>query len=190
MKELAYLFNKLKDPEYLYMLIENFMIWGLAIGLVSFAVAFFCKERKSQIGSLILIILACVMVVPYIRLREKSDKGKGYFFPSTKRTEMVAQQDRWEKAQWVFFAVAGLAGATLLMGAHTGKPGLFTGILTGVAGICCVFFTIWLNLKEAEIHHPNLRDGPRVTSTFEKRTHEVIDDARRAVKRTLKVRPE
>lgn len=189
MKEIAHLFNRLKDPEYLYLLVENFIIWGLAIGIVAFVIAFFCKERKSQMAALILVILACVMVVPYNGLREKSDKQKGYFFAITKRTEIAAQNERWMKAQWIFFAVAGLAGATLLMGAHNGKPGLFTGIVTGVAGISCVFFTMWLNLKEAEIHHPNLRDEGRILSKTEKKVDKTIDDARRETRRVLSYRP-
>jgi hypothetical protein len=188
MKELAYLFNKLKDPEYVYLLIENFIIWGLAIGIIAAAIAFFCKERKTQGAALVLVILAAVMVVPYNNLREEADKRKGYFFP-TKKALIVKQNERWMKAQWVFFAVAGLAGATLLMGAHNGRPGLITGVVTILAGISCVFFTIWLNLKEAEIYHPNLRDGPRITSQTEKKVDKAIEDVRSEARKALSYRP-
>ena len=53
--------------------------------------------------------------------------------------------------------VAALAGLTVLMGAHKGKPGMLAGMATAVAGAVVVVHGAWLHLKDAEIYHPNIR---------------------------------
>ena len=183
MKEIAHLTSKLTDPEYLSLLIEPFMIWGLALGVVGTVLAFLFKERKAQMASLLLIIVAALMVVPYSQFRKKADTQSATIF-ATKRAQIEEQQTRWLEAQWVYFAVAGLAGITLLMGMHKGKPGLLVGIGTVLAGTACVFFTMWLHLKESEIYHPNLRDtSPRVTTTEGKPPPSSSEDRRALVLR-------
>ena len=169
MNEFAYLLDKLKDPEYLTLLLQPFLIWGLAIGVLAFIIAFAVKERKTRLLSLILIMVAALMIVPYLSVRKKSDKRTANIF-ATKREEIQAQQTRWLESQWVYFAVAGLAGMTILMGADKGKPGMFVGIATAGAGTAAVFFTMWLHLKDAEIYHPNLKQSARVTTTEAKKT--------------------
>jgi hypothetical protein len=169
MNEFAYLLDKLKDPEYLTLLLQPFMIWGLAIGVLAFMITFMVKERKTRILALSLIIFAALMIVPYLSVRKQSDKQTANLF-ATKREEIQKQQTRWLESQWVYFGVAGLAGMTILMGADKGKPGLFVGIATAGAGTAAVFFTMWLHLKDAEIYHPNLRQTTRVKTTETRKT--------------------
>lgn len=168
MNQFAYLLDKLKDPEYLTLLLQPFMIWGLAIGVLAFIIAFAVKEGKTRLLALILIIVAALMIVPYLSLRKKSDQRTANIF-STKRAEIQTQQTRWLESQWIYFGVAGLAGMTILMGADKGKPGLFVGLATAGAGTAAVFFTMWLHLKDAEIYHPNLKQSARVKTTEAKK---------------------
>ena len=73
LREFAHLTEKLKDPEYLHLLLEPLMVWGLGIGVIAFLFAFFFGERKMQMVALAVIIISCLVVVPYIKQRKLAD---------------------------------------------------------------------------------------------------------------------
>jgi hypothetical protein len=156
MKDIKMLFDKLGDAEYRHLILEPVMIYGVLIGVIAFLFAFLFKERKMQLGALMIIMVSSLCVVPYLKARSKSDKRAEKLFAAN--AELIEQQRETRKdAQWVYFMVAGLAGVTLLMGAHKGKPGLIVGIATIGAGAYLVLFSMAMHLKDAQIYHPNLR---------------------------------
>ena len=159
MKDIKMLFDMLGDPEYRHLLLEPVMIYGMLIGVVAFPFAFLFKERKMQLGALIVIMASSLAIVPYLKARSQSDKRMEKLY--TERAEQIEQQrDARKDTQWFYFMVAGLAGVTLLMGAHKGKPGLIVGIATIGAGAGLVVFSMAMHLKDAQIYHPHLRPPP------------------------------
>jgi len=158
MKDIQILLNKLGDAEYRQLLLEPVLIYGVLIGVVAFLFAFLFKERKMQLGALLVIIVSALMIVPYLKARSAADKRAEKLFAS--QAEQIAELRETRKdTQWAYFMVAGLAGVTLLMGAHKGKPGLLVGIATVGAGACLVVFSMSMHLKDAQIYHPNLRSS-------------------------------
>lgn len=159
MKDIKMLFDKLGDAEYRHMLLEPVMIYGVLIGVVAFLFAFIFKERKMQLGALIVIMASSLAVVPYLKARSKSDKRMEKLYSD--RAELIEQQrDARKDSQPLYFLVAGLAGVTLLMGAHKGKAGLIMGITTIGAGVGLVVYSASMHLKDSQIHHPHLRPSP------------------------------
>jgi len=168
MKDIKILIDKLEDAEYRHLLLEPVMIYGVLIGVVAFLFAFLFKERKMQMGALIIIIASALCVVPYLKARSKSDKRAEKLFAAN--AEMIEEQREARKdAQPLYFLVAGLAGVTLLMGAHKGKPGLIVGVVTIGAGAYLVLFSMAMHLKDAQIYHPNLRSEPEVADSKSKK---------------------
>lgn len=156
MKDLKHLFDRIDDPEYKHLLLEPVLIYGVLIGVLAFVFAYFFKERKMQVGALVAIIISAVMVVPYLKARTKADKHNEKLF--SQHAEQIKEHREVRKdAQWAYFAVAALAGVTLLMGAHSGKPGFMVGIATVIGGVCLVLFSMTMHLKDTQVYHPNLR---------------------------------
>ncbi|MEM9479474.1 MAG: hypothetical protein AAGA58_07465 [Verrucomicrobiota bacterium] len=156
MIEFANFFEKLGDPQFLQLLLEPLSIYGVLFGLVGFVFAFLFKERKTQLAALMLIIVSALSVIPYTQFRKKADMESAAFAKS----EMVLVEEhhtRLLENQWIYFAVAGLASLTLLMGAHKGTPGLLMGGATAIVGVGAVFFSMWLYLKSESINNPELR---------------------------------
>ncbi len=156
MKDLKLLYDKIGDAEYRHLLLEPVLIYGVLLGVAAFVAAFLFKERKMQLGALIVIIVSARCVVPYLKARSAADKRAEQIF-SDRAEQIAAMRESRKDAQWFYFAVAGLAGVTLLMGAHKGKPGLIVGIVTVAAGAGLSLYSMSMHLKDAQIYHPNLR---------------------------------
>jgi len=160
LKEFIHLSEKLNDPEYLHLLLEPVMIYGLAIGVIVFLFSFFFSERRMQFVALGIIIVSSLAVIPYLDQREKADKQVVKLRASNlpgMESMMKESQERRKDSQKAYVIVAALAGLTLLMGAHKGKPGMFAGVATSIAGAAVVVHGAWLHLEDAEIYHPNIR---------------------------------
>jgi hypothetical protein len=156
LREFAHLTEKLKDPEYLHLLLEPLMIWGLGIGVIAFLLAFFFGERKMQLVALAVIIISSLAVVPYLEQRAAAD-ARVVKLRSDVKELIEESQERRHDSRGAYLLVASLAGLTALMGAHKGMVGMLAGIGTAVAGSIVVVHGAWLHLKDAEIYHPNIR---------------------------------
>jgi hypothetical protein len=156
LREFAHLTDKLSDPEYLHLLLEPIMIWGLGIGVIAFLFSFFFGERKMQFVALAVIMVSALAVMPYLEQRKKADARVVKLRADVK--EMIDESaERRRDSRGAYVLVAALAGLTILMGAHKGKPGMLAGIGTAIAGAVVVVHGAWLHLKDAEIYHPNIR---------------------------------
>ncbi len=158
MDEIKLLFDKFGDPEYRHLILEPVLIYGVLLGVVAFVLAFLFKERKMQLAALVVVIVSALMIVPYLNSRTVADQRAEKLF-SSQAEEIAEQRETRKDTQWAYFAVAGLAMVTLLMGAHKGKAGLVVGIVTVGAGITLVLFSMSMHLRDAQIYHPNLRGG-------------------------------
>jgi hypothetical protein len=156
MDNLKLLFSNLGDPEYLRLLLHPLPIYGLMLGIIAFIAAFVFKERKMQVSALLLIMISAMAGLP---LAEKHNNTgiPGEKFDAGHSEQFAVQRKTQEKAQWAYLAVAALAGVTLLMGAHKGKPGLIVGIATIGAGTSLVIFGMAMH---SQAHRPNLAGTP------------------------------
>lgn len=144
----------LRDPEYLYLLIEPVFIYGVGIGVFLFLVTWLAKNSAGRIAALIVLAGSCLMILPYLHLREKSEPIPAP--PGTEKWMVGAQTERRASTQWVYYTMAGVAVLCAFMGS-SGNPGLIFSIVTVLGGLSTVVFSIWLNMHEARIYHPNLR---------------------------------
>jgi hypothetical protein len=162
--EFAHLSEKLKDPEYLHLLLEPIMIWGLGIGVIAFLFSYFFGERKMQLVALGVIIVSSLAVGPYLKQRAQADE-RVVKLRADMKEQIEASQERRKDSRGAYMLVAALAGLTVLMGAHKGMPGMLAGIGTVLAATVVVVHGAWLNLKDAEIYHPNIRVAESATES-------------------------
>ena len=161
MDNLKLLFSNLGDPEYLRLLLEPVPIYGLMLGIIAFIAAFVFKERKMQVGALLLIMISATAGLPFVK-GHSDTTIRGDKFHAVQSEQIATQRKTQEDAKWAYLAVAGLAGVTLLMGAHKGIPGLIVGIATIGAGTCLVIFGMTMH---SQIHRPGLAENPGEVKT-------------------------
>lgn len=153
-RELTTLWQSVRDPEYAHLLLDSVPLYGLGFGLAFLLVAFLVGEKKSRMFALLVICLSCATVWPYLNFRLKATPRilatRDPAYAPLIETQTKLRQD----TAWVYYAMAGLSGLTLLAGASRYGKALL--IATVFATAALFWFSIWLHKKECEVYHRNI----------------------------------
>jgi hypothetical protein len=154
MRELSNLWQSLDDPEYLHLLLEPLPLFGLGIGLIFVIAGLLMAQPQMKLLALIVIVLSCASVQPYVSLRVKSEprvlamQDAGYH-------KLIRDQTQLRSGSaWLYYGIALMCTISLVV-TRSGKGFVFL-ILTLV--LCAVGFThaLWLHKKECEVYHRNI----------------------------------
>jgi hypothetical protein len=154
------LLNRLKDAEYVYLVLEPLALFGLLFGLIFFAVGQYMAQDKCRIAALIVITASCWSVYPMMKERAIAQRRLA---PEANITHVSAdtfkrQTELREDTKWVYYAMGALALLALIGG---GKIGAWSNVALLVGGVLAVILSVWLHMKEAEIYHPNIKKSVR-----------------------------
>jgi hypothetical protein len=153
-QELTTLWQNIRDPEYLHLLLEPLPLYGLGLGLVFVIVSLVFGEIKSRMLALAVICVSCASVWPYIDLRDKATP-RILATRSPEFAPLIQQQTKRRKDwSWPYYAMTLFSGIALLSArSPKGRPVLFFVVLFGAL---LFWFSIWLHKKECEVYHRNI----------------------------------
>lgn len=152
--ELKLLGESLRDPEYLYLLLEPLPLFGLAVGLFFLVGSMAVKEPKAQGLALLVICLSCSSVWLYEDQRLRATPRIVATRDPSLGPLIREQTSRRASFNWLYYAMAGFSLLTLILQmARKGKPMLY---LTVIGGFALLFLSIWLHKKECEVYHRNI----------------------------------
>ncbi|MBL9133731.1 MAG: hypothetical protein JNG86_21150 [Verrucomicrobiaceae bacterium] len=153
-QELTTLWQSIRDPEYLHLLIEPLPLYGLGMGLVVFIVAFVFNERRTRLLSRALICVSCASVWPYTDLREKATPRILATRPPEFASVIREQTERRQAWNWPYYVLA-LLSFVACFTSHSpkGRPLLLVVV---IGGAFVFWFSIWLHKKECEVYHRNI----------------------------------
>jgi hypothetical protein len=153
-QELTTLWQNIRDPEYLHLLLEPLPLYGLGLGLVFVIVSLVFGEIKSRMLALAVICVSCASVWPYIDLRDKATP-RILATRSPEFAPLIQQQTQRRKDwSWPYYTMTLFSGIALLSArSPKGRPVLFFVILFGSL---LFWFSIWLHKKECEVYHRNI----------------------------------
>jgi hypothetical protein len=153
-QELTTLWQNIRDPEYLHLLLEPLPLYGLGLGLVFVIVSLVFGEMKSRMLALAVICVSCASVWPYIDLRDKATP-RILATRSPEFAPLIQQQTQRRKDwSWPYYAMTLFSGIALLSArSPKGRPVLFFVIIFGAL---LFWFSIWLHKKECEVYHRNI----------------------------------
>lgn len=153
-QELTTLWQSIRDPEYLHLLIEPLPLYGLGLGLMFFIVAFVFGERRTRLVSLCLICVSCASVWPYTDLREKATPRILATRPPEYASVIREQTQRRLDYTWPYYLMTVLSLVTIFAGnSPKGRPLLLAVV---IGGALLFWFSIWLHKKECEVYHRNI----------------------------------
>jgi IS1 family transposase len=153
-QELITLWQSVRDPEYLHLLIEPLPLYGLGIGLMCFVIAFVFGERRSRLLALGLIVLSCASVWPYNDLREKATARIIATRPPDYENVIRQQTQRRKDWAWPYYAMTVLTFIAVFTGHR--PQGRFLLLAVVVGGALLFWISIWLHKKECEVYHRNI----------------------------------
>ncbi|MBE2283026.1 MAG: hypothetical protein IAE77_06165 [Prosthecobacter sp.] len=153
-QELLSLWQNVRDPEYLHLLLEPLPLYGLGIGLTFVIVSFVFGELKSRMLALAIICVSCASVWPYIDLRDKATP-RILATRSPEYAPLIQEQTQRRKDwSWPYYVQALLSLAALATTRHPkGRPLLLAVVILGAM---LFWFSIWMHKKECEVYHRNI----------------------------------
>jgi hypothetical protein len=153
-QELTTLWQSIRDPEYLHLLLEPLPLYGLGLGLVVFVVAFVFGEKRSRLLGLGLICISCASVWPYTDLREKATPRIIATRPIEYAGVIREQTERRLNWNWPYYAMTVLSFIALCTANHPrGRP-ILAAVVIG--GMLLFWISIWMHKKECEVYHRNI----------------------------------
>ncbi|TLD70135.1 hypothetical protein FEM03_13130 [Phragmitibacter flavus] len=146
--------TQIANPEYLYLILEPMALYGLFFGLLFFIATLALKQDKARMVSLFFIAISSLSVFPY-RVEKADAMQRTLVVRDTGYTRMMKKHALVrDQSLWVHYTLAGAAFLTLI---SRGKLATITNLIMIIGGLAALIFFLWLNLKESEIYHPNLR---------------------------------
>src|SRR5260370_15340904 len=127
----------LKIPEYIHVVLNPLPIYGTMLGALALAISLILRSRAAQITALILTLIAGASAYPvfvtgqraYKTIRNQSDDAGADWLDE--------HMDRAEKTIGVFYFLAALGVASLLLPIKWPKSAFPLTVLTLVAAILC-----------------------------------------------------
>lgn len=152
----------LGDPEYLYLVLEPLLFYGIGFGLLLFIITFFLKNERLQISALIVVAVMALAIVPYMKNRaaaqpriESVYKVSDASRVSGFRNNTIDRKDH----RWLYLTLAGVAGAAILVGPRRNKLGLGLAGATVLLGLYTANYSLWMHYQDSLAFHPNLKSN-------------------------------
>lgn len=150
-------FQHLSDPEYVHVLINPIPVYGLAIGVLTLVIGLFFRVRGALVPALIAIAFSGLMAWPVYDYGEKS-YDRVYSMVNTEGDAWLnTHMHRAEKLIYVFYALAALAIAAVLLPTKWPKLGTSLAIATLLLSLITLGLGGWIAYAGGKIRHPEFR---------------------------------
>ena len=149
-----------KDPEYRFLLLEPILSYGIAVGIIIFAVGFFMKLGKIQVAGLLTTGLSALAFMPYIAARKEALPRieQIYRFNLAGRGKIFTENTiLWSSTTWMYTGLVIVAVATLIVGSRRNQLGLGLSAATVLIGLMAIQNSLWMHYQDATAFHPNLK---------------------------------
>ena len=126
----------LRQPEYIHTLLNPLPVYGLAMGLIGLIVAFFLKSRAAQIATLVIVLICSASAWPVYEFGEQAKDRVLSMENEVGDAWLEEHQDRAEDLIWMFYVLAILSAAALVVPKkwpRSGTPLVIVVILLGIA---------------------------------------------------------
>ncbi len=157
---LASLAQDLQQPEYVHVLLNPLPVYGLAMGLLALIIALFFRSRPARIAALVLISASAASAWPvahygeegYDRVLAMEDEEGGAW--------LKAHMERAEEYEGVFYALAVLALATIVVPIKWPRADLPLAITTLVVAVAALGLGGWIAYAGGKVRHSEFRNSP------------------------------
>lgn len=105
----------LQQPEYVHVLLNPLPVYGLAVGTIGLIVALCLRTRAAAITALVLIFIAAGSVWPVVHYGEEAYDRVLSMTDSDGEAWLKAHEQRAKKLEYVFYALALLAAAAIVL---------------------------------------------------------------------------
>ncbi len=160
MNFLASLAEDLQQPEYVHVLLNPLPVYGLAMGLLALVIALCFRKRPAVITALTLIGVSAISVWPVAHYGEEGYDRVLAMEDEEGSAWLEAHMERAEAFEWIFYALAVLALAAILVPGKWPRAGLPLAISTLVVAAAALGLGGWIGYTGGKVRHSEFRNSP------------------------------
>jgi disulfide bond formation protein DsbB len=154
------LIRDFQQPEYIHVLLNPLPVYGLAMGLIGLMVALFLRSRRAQMTALVLILIAAASAWPVVHFGEEAYDRVLSMADSDGEAWLKAHEQRADKLEYVFYALALLAAAAILLPKKWPAIATPLAIATLILALFSLGGGIYIAYAGGKIRHREFRTGP------------------------------
>ena len=159
----------LKKPEYIHVVLNHLPIYGTMLGALALAISLILRSRAAQITALILTLIAGASAYPVFVTGQRSYKTIRGVSDDAGADWLDEHMDRAEKMIGVFYFLAALAIAGLLVPIKWPKSAFPLAALTLVVAILCSGIAVYIAQPGGRVRHPEFRTSDTPAPSTEMR---------------------
>jgi len=153
-------FRALRQPEYVHVLLNPLPVYGLLISWVALIAALISKSRRAHVVTLILVFITSISAWPVYEFGEQGYDRVLTMTDDDGHAWLDEHQDRAQKVIYLFYVVAALSAAAILVPLRWPKSSVPLGIAVVLLGAITLGSGCYIAYAGGKIRHREFRNEP------------------------------
>jgi hypothetical protein len=150
----------LRQPEYVHVLLNPLPVYGLLISWIALVAALISKSRRAQIVALILVFITSISAWPVYEFGEQGYDRVLAMSDDDGHAWLDEHQDRAQKLIYLFYAVAALSAAAILVPLRWPKSSVPIAVAVVLLGATVLTSGYYIAYAGGKIRHREFRTEP------------------------------
>jgi hypothetical protein len=160
-------FELLQKPEYIHVVLNHLPIYGTILGALALAISLVLRSRAAQTTALIITLVAAASAYPVLVTGQRAYKAIRSMADDSGAEALDEHMDRAEKTIGVFYFLAALAIAGLIVPIKWPKSAVPLAALTLVMALLCSGIAVYIAQAGGQVRHAEFRPSETPTPASE-----------------------
>jgi hypothetical protein len=150
----------LRQPEYVHVLLNPLPVYGLLISWVALIAALISKSRRAHVVTLILVFITSISAWPVYEYGEQGYDRVLAMTDDDGHAWLDEHQERAQKLIYLFYAVAALTAAAIIVPLRWPRSSVLLGIAVVLLGAITLGSGCYIAYAGGKVRHREFRNEP------------------------------
>jgi hypothetical protein len=150
----------LRQPEYVHVLLNPLPVYGLLISWVALIAALISKSRRAHVVTLILVFITSISAWPVYEYGEQGYDRVLAMTDDDGHAWLDEHQERAQKLIYLFYAVAALTAAAIIVPLRWPRSSMLLGIAVVLLGAITLGSGCYIAYAGGKVRHREFRNEP------------------------------
>ena len=153
-------FRALRQPEYVHVLLNPLPVYGLLISWIALIAALISKSRRAHIITLVLVFITSISAWPVYEFGEQGYDRVLTMTDDDGHAWLDEHQDRAQKLIYLFYAVAALSAAAIILPLHWPKSSVPLAMIVALLAAITLGSGCYIAYAGGKVRHREFRNEP------------------------------
>jgi disulfide bond formation protein DsbB len=153
-------FRALRQPEYVHVLLNPLPVYGLLISWIALIAALISKSRRAHIITLVLVFITSISAWPVYEFGEQGYDRVLTMTDDDGHAWLDEHQDRAQKLIYLFYAVAALSAAAIILPLRWPKSSVPLAMIVALLAAITLGSGSYIAYAGGKVRHREFRNEP------------------------------